>query len=340
MRTIANWAAVAGLRVLGAEMRDGKWLVSGLGMGTARCPECDARSSRRHGWQIRHLQDLPVQGAQVTLKIKVTRWRCQAPDCSRQTFADPLPQVARSRSRRTCRVAELARLVGHASGGRPAERLLNCLGLPQSDDTVLRNLKRQAGGTSQRATRVVGVDDWAWQKGCRYGTIMVDLERREVVDVLADRSAKTTGEWLAQHPCIEIVSRDRCGLYAEGARQGAPQARQVADRFHLLQNLRGTIEQQLSRGPRPSQLPSPENAAMSAVSAAEWSGHGRQPALAEHRKAVSAGRGARLTDKFNRLKALQADGATASAIVRQTGFHGRTVSKWMQVEAVCGHQIS
>ena len=95
--------------------------------------------------------------------------------------------------------------------------------------------------------RVVGIDDWAWQKGLRYGTIMVDLERHEVVDVLSDRSADATGRWLEQHPGIEIVSRDRCGLYAEGARQGAPQAQQVADRFHLRQNLRRTIEQQLTR---------------------------------------------------------------------------------------------
>ncbi|MGI4748350.1 MAG: transposase family protein [Janthinobacterium lividum] len=173
-------------------MRDGKWLVSGLGLGlgTARYPKCGARSSRRHGWRIRHLQDLPVQGVQVTLKVKVTRWRYQNTRCFTQTFADPLPEVAAPLGRRTRRVAELARLVGHTSGGRPAERLLNRLGLPQSDDTVLRNLKRHAGGNFGKGIRVVGVDDWAWQKGCRYGTIMVDLERRKVVDVLPDRSAK------------------------------------------------------------------------------------------------------------------------------------------------------
>ncbi len=190
------------MRVLDTELRDGKWLVSALGMGTARCPECDAHSSRRHGWRIRHLQDLPVQGAHVTLRVKVTRWRCLNPRCFRQTFADPLPGVAAPLGRQPRRVAELARLVGHTTGGRPAECLLNRLGLPQSDDTVLRNLKRHAGSSSQNGIRVVGVDDWAWQKGCRYGTIMVDLERREVVDVLPDRSARTTGEWLAQHPGI------------------------------------------------------------------------------------------------------------------------------------------
>ena len=194
----------------------------------------------------------------MTLRVKLTRWRCQNRRCDRQTFADRLPQVARSFARRTCRVAELARLVGHSAGGRPAERLLTRLGLPQSDDTVLRNLKRYvAEHRKDTATRVVGIDDWAWQKGHRYGTIMVDLERREVVDVLSDRSAEGAAQWLRQHPGLEIVSRDRCGLYAEGARRGAPQARQVADRFHLLQNLRQTIEQQLSRAPRPTRPPAP-----------------------------------------------------------------------------------
>ena len=92
---------------------------------------------------------------------------------------------------------------------------------------------------------MAGIDDWAWRKGANYGTIIVDLERRAVVDVLADRSAATTASWFKDHRNVEVVSRDRAGLYAEAAREGAPQARQVADRFHLLQNFRETVERQL-----------------------------------------------------------------------------------------------
>jgi transposase len=95
------------------------------------------------------------------------------------------------------------------------------LGLPQSDDTILRNLKRHAADRRAGATvRVVGIDDWSWRKGSSYGTIIVDLERREVVDVLSDRSAEATARWLSQHTKVEIVSRDRCGLYAEGTLRG------------------------------------------------------------------------------------------------------------------------
>ncbi len=186
----------------------------------------------------------------MTLTLRVTRWRCLNADCAQQTFGDRLPQIVAPHSRRTRRVVDLARVLARAAGGRPAGRLMARLGVPQSKDTLLRSLKRcvssQAGAPP---IGVIGVNDWSWRKGSTYGTIMVDLERRAVVDVLQDRSAGSTACWLACHPTIEVVSRDRCGLYAQGAAQGAPHARQVADRFHLLQNLRHAIEQQLTRAP-------------------------------------------------------------------------------------------
>ena len=189
----------------------------------------------------------------MTVKLRVIRWRCGNAECERQTFADPLPEIASPHARRTCRAAEIVQLLGHVVGGLPGERLMKRLGMPVSDDTILRQLKRCATARGATTTvRIAGIDDWSWRKGCTYGTIVVDLERREVVDVLPDRSAPGTAEWLSRHPEVEIISRDRCGLYAQGAREGAPQARQVADRFHLLQNLRETIETQLSRADRPT----------------------------------------------------------------------------------------
>ncbi|PPD09955.1 MAG: hypothetical protein CTY36_01910 [Methylocystis sp.] len=113
--------------------------------------------------------------------------------------------------------------------------------------TILREVKRSAQTAANAAlVRVAGIDDWAWKKGMNYGTGIVDLERRRVVHVLPDRSAASTAEWLKRHPAIEVISRDRAGLYAEGARKGVPQARQVADRFHLLQNFREAVERQLT----------------------------------------------------------------------------------------------
>jgi transposase len=240
---------------LAAERQGAGWVVAAEAPGLGRCPGCDRQSQCRHGWRVRHLQDLPVQGAAVTLNLKVGRWRCRDPRCDRRTFTARLPLIAEPFVRRTRRVSDLARLPTHAAGGRPAERLVTRLGLPQSDDTLLRSLKRHAARRQDKASvRVVGIDDWSWRKGTTYGTILVDLERREVLDVLADRSADVTSHWLTGHSEIEIVSRDRAGLYADGARQGAPQALQVADRFHLLQNLRKSIEQQMSRAPRQHEL--------------------------------------------------------------------------------------
>jgi len=123
------------------------------------------------------------------------------------------------------------------------------LGMPMSGTTILRLVKERKGATqtNRAVVRVAGIDEWAWRKGMSYGTVIVDLERRQVVDLLADRSAATAADWFKGHPEIEVVSRDRAGLYADAARQGAPQARQIADRFHLLKNFRETIERQIGR---------------------------------------------------------------------------------------------
>ena len=108
------------------------------------------------------------------------------------------------------------------------------IGMPTSDDTIVRSIKRRVKERcAETSVRIVGLDDWAWRKGSTYGTIIVDLERREVIDLLPDRSASATAGWLKQHPDIEIVSRDRCGSFAQGAYEGAPEARQIADRFHI-----------------------------------------------------------------------------------------------------------
>jgi hypothetical protein len=213
------------------------------------------------------------------------------------------------------------------------------LGLPQSDDTILRQLKRhQAQRGAATPVRVAGIDDWSWRKGSSYGTIVVDLERREVVDILMDRSAASTAKWLKEHPEVEIVSRDRAGLYAEGARQGAPRALQVADRFHLLQNLRETIEQQLSRAPRPTRQLAAEDTDRPAASQ-YGGGHGQQPALAEHRHLVREGRLSIRKNMFDRVKVLQATGKGIRAIMQETGFNWRTITKWAPLEELPARHV-
>ena len=153
----------------------------------------------------------------MTVKLRLQRWRCRNGACKRKTFVEQLPEIAAPRARRATRAAELVHLFGHGVGGRPGERLMKRIGMPTSDDTIPRGLKRRA--KARRAAtniRIVGVDDWAWRKGSTYGTIIVDLERREVVDLLPDRSASMTADWLKRHPDIEIISRDRLRLVRPG----------------------------------------------------------------------------------------------------------------------------
>jgi hypothetical protein len=211
---------------------------------------------------------------------------------------------------------------------------MNCLGMPVSDDTILRRLKMRASARATTAVRVAGIDEWSWRKGCTYGAIVVDLERREVVDVLPDRSTAGTAEWLSQHPEIEIISRDRSGLYAQGAREGASQARQIADRFHLLQNLRETIETQLSRGGRstgrallPASKDDDEREAASALGSQD------RREVAEHRRLTRQAHRRSRQAIFDEIRALRDAGTSIRDIAQGTGFGPRSIRKWLKFSA-------
>jgi len=212
----------------------------------AYCPSCHKASNSLHSNYLRILRDLPWQGATVELHLGVRRFRCRANDCPCVTFAEQLPQVSPRYSRQTSRLAETIRLIGYVLGGEAGARLSARLGMQTSPDTVLRKLK--AGPIiSTHGTRAVGIDDWAWRKGQRYGTILVDLETHAPIDLLPDRCADSVAAWFQAHPGAEVVSRDRAGLYADGVTRGAPQAVQVADRFHLLCNLTSAVQRVLEQ---------------------------------------------------------------------------------------------
>ena len=215
----------------------------------ASCPSCGAHSSRVHSRYSRTLADLPCCGVQVQLTLQVRRFFCDQSDCPQRTFAERLPKVAPPYARRTTRLRASLIPVAFTAGGKPGAALLRHLQVAgASRDTLLR-LIRQTPSTSahEDPPQVVGVDDWAWKRGQRYGTILCDLKRRRPLDLLPDREATSTASWLAQYPGITVVSRDRGGTYADAARQGAPEAVQVADRWHLLKNLGDALEEFLRR---------------------------------------------------------------------------------------------
>ncbi len=211
-----------------------------------RCPDCGRASRAVHSRYRRHPADLPSLGRRVHAGLRVRRFYCRNAKCARRTFAERLPELVAPHARRTARLAEAQGQVGAALGGEAASRLLHRLAMPASPDTVLR-LVRGLPLPVPEPPRVVGVDDWALRKGRTYGTIVVDLERRRVIDLLPDRTSTTVADWLRQRPGIEVVARDRSTEYARAATVGAPKAVQVADRWHLLANVRDMLERWLAR---------------------------------------------------------------------------------------------
>lgn len=206
------------------------------------CPSCGCQMGRVHSHYVRRLADLPWQGRVVEIRLQARRFRCANPQCPRRIFTKRLPATVRPKARRTTRLGESQVAVG----GEPGSRLSRKLAMPVSGDTLLRMI-HSAPLPDFVAPTVVGIDDWAWRRGQRYGTIICDLERNCVLDLLPDRNADSVASWLKRWPGIKIVARDRAGPYADGTRCGAPDAVQVADRWHLLNGLGEALRHAVGR---------------------------------------------------------------------------------------------
>jgi transposase len=212
----------------------------------SNCPQCGTHAARIHSRYTRTIKDLPIQGKRVVLLVTTRRFFCDQRHCPRTLFCEQLSELATKHARATGLLSESHQAIGLALGGEAGARLAEKLSVPTSPDTLLRRVK-SAPDENLPPPRYVGVDDWAIRKGQHYGTILIDLELRRVIDILPGRDGEALKQWLRDHPSVEVITRDRWLAYAEAAREGAPQAKQVADRWHLLKNLREAVERMLAR---------------------------------------------------------------------------------------------
>lgn len=286
---------------------------------TALCPTCRTPSHRVHSHYTRTLADLPWAGLPVSFQVVVRRFRCPEPECSQRIFAERLEEVAQVYARRTSRHQDILLLIAFALGGEAGARLAWELACGVSGDTLLRVI-RQAPEAVLDPPTILGVDDWAWRKGHRYGTILVDLERHRVIDLLPERSAASFAAWLREHTGIRVISRDRGNDYIHGASSGAPDAVQVADRFHLLKNLSDAVEGVFRRlSALIGQVPAP--------GVAQW------PAPPRNDREVRRSRvRAMVTRRYETIQALHTAGMSQRAIARELGLNRGTVRRSVRAE--------
>ena len=305
-----------------------------VGTGATRCicPVCGHGSSRVHSRYLRTVSDLPWHGISVALEVRARRLFCDEPSCKRKIFCERLPDVA-ARARKTGRLEEALLAIALELGGRAGARLALELGIVAACDTLLRRI-RGAPLPEVGKVRVLGVDDFAFKKGHTYGTVLVDLERRRVVDLLPERSQESLVAWFERHPGteVEVATRDRSNIYREGLAKGAPGATHVADRWHLLHNLALTLEEfLLQKRPVLQKAAAPEVAPEEKDDADFTSGPIMPNRPRTHdRKMEEAARKRheRLVEQWRNIRRLYLAGADLRHICRRLGISARTVYRY------------
>ncbi len=294
------------------------------------CPGCGELSRRQHSRYERHPLDLPWRGQTVRMRIHSRRWFCDTPSCSRRIFAERFDGALAHYARRTNGATDLLTTFALQAGGEGGARLAQKAGVPISPDTLLRILHTLTDADHERGPRVLGVDDVALRrKQRRYGTLLIDLETHRPINLLDDRTAEVFAGWLRSHPGVEVIVRDRAGAYAEGGKQGAPNAIQVADRFHLSANASAAMDEVLRSRRRHIEYvvvdePPPEQGPLPTAPVAPSSGI--QQELARRRSRRSA--------RWDEVRTRRAAGYSIQRIARDMGMHRRTVRRYLAAPEV------
>jgi transposase len=301
------------------------------------CPLCGTPASRVHSRYTRQITDLPCSGQQVRLLVQVRKCFCKVPDCARKIFMERITPFVEPWARVTRRLYQIVQILGLATGGRLGIRVTDRLGIQTTRHTILRRIMalptEPIGQVSQ-----IGIDDFSFRRGRKFGTIVVDLQTHKMLDVLPDRTADTSAAWMLLHPEIEIISRDRGGDYAAAARKAAPQATQIADRFHLYKNLTEAVELTLARCRAEIRkgafdaLPEEEKKWIEElrlptefISVENW-----KPAPDPCTERERLSRQAERQDRYEQVATLRAQGLGNAEIARRIGLTARTLENWQK----------
>ena len=320
-----------GLQLESLSIETGRVAVSvSSGASSSRCPLCGCGSSRAHSRYSRVVSDLPWHGISVTLEVRARRFFCDEASCERGIFCERLPEIA-ARARKTGRLEEALLAIVFELGGRAGARLAEELGLVVGRDALLRRAKSVPlpdGGN----VRVLGVDDFAFKRGHTYGTVLVDLERKRVVDLLPERSQESLVAWLRRHPEVEFAARDRSHIYREALAKGSPGAVQVTDRWHLLHNLAHVLENLLlQKQPvlRKAAMPGTEPEDKSDVAFGSGPIMPNRPRNHDRKVEEAAKkRHERLVQQWKDIRRLYLAGADLRHICQQLGISARTVYRY------------
>jgi transposase len=295
----------------------------------ALCPLCQCYSESIHSRYVRCVADLPWAGWALQLELHVRRFFCHNQDCERRVFTERLPEVVAPYARRTLRLTDLLTLIGFALGGEAGSYLMERMGLEIAPETLLRLVRKQQEQPVP-TPRVLGIDDFCFCRRRSYGAILVDLEQHIPIDLLPDREAETFEKWLLAHPGVEIISRDRASAFTEGGRRGAPKARQVADRWHLLANLIDAMQGFfLTKEPMLKSLVSQPKADASLEEAQPVPWHtgmtkrSEEKSLALHQERV---------ERYHHIHDLATKKVDVANIARQLGVSRRTVYGYLQMK--------
>lgn len=293
---------------------------------SSRCPLCARAATHVRSYYSRCVADVPCAGRQVQLSLHVRKFRCDTASCPRKVFAERLGPFIEAWARKTTRLHQAIEAIGLSTCGEVGARLAERLGIQTSPTIILRRIMDLPLPVVGAVTHL-GLDDFALRRGRTYGTVLVDLSRHRVLDLLPDRQAKTAKVWLQMHPEIELVSRDRGGEYATAARQGAPQALQTADRFHLVKNLAEAVQKALAHCG--TQLRK-ERKAMDMMAALP-SQEPLAPLVTSDGHPYSAHQTERY-ERYQQVVTLRAQRMNVKEIAKRVGLGARTVQRWVKQE--------